>query len=177
MGMQIIKFFNCWLLCNVFLFANERIVCQPLEKVVFTCKIKSEILQFCQGEDHQIRWLRGKFVSTTNPLEITAGTLVGIKQAVVSQKQEYRKLTTTVFIEQGDFTYGLSTCLGMFCGEYAGRPWLNIYTKGQKVASLVCDEGTWDEGDGGFPKDRAWNPKEDSLYKVETLQLDIGCSE
>lgn len=175
--MQIIKIIFIIFISHGALFASEKIVCQPLEKVVFTCKIQNQDLQFCQGKDKQIRWLRGKFVSAEAPWEITAGTLSGTKQAVISTKQEYRKLTTTVFINQGDLTYGLSTCSGMFCGEYAMRPWVNIYNKGQKISTLVCDENTWDEGFGGYSMDKEWNPRSDDLYIIEPSTLDISISE
>jgi hypothetical protein len=65
----------------------------------------------------------------------------------------------------------------MFCGEYAMRPWVNIYNKGLKTSSLVCDENTWDEGFGGYLMDKEWNPRSDTLYKIEPSTLDVDVSE
>jgi len=57
------------------------------------------------------------------------------------------------------------------------RPWVNIYNKGLKTSSLVCDENTWDEGFGGYLMDKEWNPRSDTLYKIEPSTLDVDVSE
>lgn len=160
------------------LFAQSNSQCQPLEKVVFSCKIKGEDLQFCQGGDNQVRWLRGKLDSKTTPLEITAGTLQGTKPASVSEVPDQRMVTTTVFIEQGTTTYGLSVCDGMFCGDSANKPWLTTYQNNKKVSTLQCDEDSWDGGYGGYKTDpKTGKIISDNLYKVKKSKLSVNLYE
>jgi hypothetical protein len=157
------------------MFAQEASLCQPLEQKVFGCKINGESLQFCQGGDNQVRWLRGKLDSKTNPLEITAGTLQGTKPVTVSEVPDQRMMTTTLYIEQGTTTYALSTCDGMMCGDSANRPWLITFQNGKKVSTMQCDEDTWDGGYGGYKTDPK-NGKilQDSLYKTKKSKLNVS---
>ena len=106
-------------------------VCEPNEKVLFSCQIKGEQIAYCGGDNKKgLQWLRFKQTSVSGSIEVkTNNQVADLKNKIffATEENQQRSSFTTVHFDHEGLTYALTKCEGMNCVAVTNYPWLAAY--------------------------------------------------
>lgn len=157
-------------------------VCGEGEKLVFSCKIKGEPLNYCYADQGGVRGLIGNTKVNGKTISFAAHDLrdSGEKPPyanvqVIPSNMDGRDFFTTVYITELDkTTYAITQCGGMRCGVLGDQPWFTIYKGVKKVSNVACDEGSVTVQSFNYKLDNKGRVVNDGLYQEKKTKLNFG---
>jgi len=121
-------------------------VCEPNEKVLFSCQVKGEQIAYCGGDNKKgLQWLRFKQTTPSGTIEVkTDNQVTDLKNKTLfaTEENQQRSSFTTVHFDHQGLTYALTKCDGMNCVAVMDYPWFAVYNGKKRVSSNFCDKGT-----------------------------------
>ena len=146
-------------------------VCEPNEKVLFSCQIKGEQIAYCGGDNKKgLQWLRFKKTTPSGNIEFKTDNQVADlkdKTFFVTEEVQQRSSFTTVHFDHNGLTYTLTKCEGMNCVTVMDYPWFAVYNGKKRVSSNFCDKGTQTEYNFEFKRTKQGQLNGDALLSIK----------
>lgn len=156
--------------------------CGAGEKLVFSCKLKGEPLNYCYADFGGARTLEMKTKINGKDTSVIAADLRddGAKPPYANVQEsastiDGRDLFTTIYMtEKDNRTFAVTQCSGMRCGTLADQPWFSVFNGTKKVSSTACDEGSVTEQTFNYKYTNKGKIVNDGLYREQKTKLDFG---
>jgi hypothetical protein len=146
-------------------------VCEPNEKVLFSCQIKGEQIAYCGGDNKKgLQWLRFKQTTPSGTIEIkTDNQVTDLKNKTLfaTEENQQRSSFTTVHFDHQGLTYALTKCDGMNCVAVMDYPWFAVYNGKKRVSSSFCDKGTQSAYNFEFKRSKQGQLNGDALLSIK----------
>jgi hypothetical protein len=146
-------------------------VCEPNEKILFSCQIKGEQIAYCGGDNKKgLQWLRFKQTSTSGSIELKTDNQVADlknKTFFATEDLQQRSSFTTVHFDHNGLTYALTKCDGMNCVAIIDHPWFAVYNGKKRVSSNFCDKGTQSAYSFEFKRTKQGQLNGDALLSIK----------
>jgi len=146
-------------------------VCEPNEKVLFSCQIQGEQVAYCGGDNKKgLQWLRFKKTSASGNIEVETNNQItdfNRKNFFVTEDIRQRSSFTTVYFDYEGLTYALTKCEGMNCIAVMNYPWLAVFHGKKRMNSNFCDRGTQSEYNFEFKRTKLGQLNGDALLSIK----------
>jgi len=162
--------------------ANTTGACGEGEKLIFSCKVKGESLNYCYADQGGAHSLEGKTKLDGKAVSFIAHDLrdSGEKPPYANVQEtpsnvDGRDQFTTVYItEKDNTTYAVTQCGGMRCGILADQPWFTVYKGTKKILNSACDEGSVTIQSFNYKLNNKGKVINDGLYQEKKTKLDFN---
>jgi len=146
-------------------------VCEPGEKVLFSCQVKGELISYCGGDNKKgLQWLRFKQTTPSGTIEAKTDNQVTDfknKNFFATEENQQRSSFTTVHLDHNGLTYALTKCEGMNCVAVMDHPWFAVYDGKKRVSSHFCDKGAQSPYNFDFKRTKQGQLNGDALLSIK----------
>jgi hypothetical protein len=146
-------------------------VCEPNEKVLFSCQVKGDQIAYCGGDNKKgLQWLRFKQTTPSGNIEVKTDNQVTdlkSKNFFATEENQQRSSFTTIHFDHKGLTYALTKCDGMNCIAVMDYPWLAVYTGKKRISSNFCDKGTQSPYSFEFKRNKQGQLNGDALLSIK----------